>query len=111
MRQHFYRSNLRFRDKIFSLDFILIFLVLSLGIISFFTMYSTEQGQLGYFTKSHIYRFFIFFLIFILVSFLNLQFWYNPLIFFILQYLFYLLELIFMVLLPQVQNAGLVYLL
>ena len=82
MRQHFYRSNLRFRDKIFSLDFILIFLVLSLGIISFFTMYSTEQGQLGYFTKSHIYRFFIFFLIFILVSFLNIQFWYKSAYFF-----------------------------
>ena len=59
--QNFYKNNLRFKDKIFALDFLLIFLVLLLGIISFFTMYSTEQGKFGYFTQSHIYRFFIFF--------------------------------------------------
>ncbi len=83
MREHFYRSNLRFRDKLLALDFVLIFLVLTLGIVSFFAMYSTEQGQLGYFTKSHIYRFLIFFVIFILISFLKIQFWYKT------AYLFY----------------------
>jgi len=83
MREHFYKSNLRFRDKILALDFFLIFLVLTLGIISFFAMYSTEQGQFGYFTKSHIYRFFIFFLIFILLSLLKIQLWYKA------AYLFY----------------------
>ena len=60
-KNYFQQRNLNFKDKILSLDFQLIFLVLLLGIISFFAMYSTEQGKFGYFTQSHIYRFFIFF--------------------------------------------------
>ena len=44
---YFYRGNLTFKDKIFALDFILIFFVLLLGIISFFAMYSSEQGNFG----------------------------------------------------------------
>jgi len=35
--------------------------VLLLGVISFFAMYSSEQGKFGYHTQGHIYRFFIFF--------------------------------------------------
>ena len=61
IQQHFYRGNLSFKDKIFSLDFKLMFLILLLGIISFFTMYSSEQGKFGYYTLSHIYRFTAFF--------------------------------------------------
>ena len=57
IRQHFYRGNLSFKDKLFSLDFKLMFLILLLGIVSFFTMYSSEQGKFGYYTLSHIYRF------------------------------------------------------
>ena len=71
IKQHFDKGNLNFRDKVFALDYSLIFLVLLLGIISFFAMYSTEQGKLGYFTQSHIYRFFIFFIVFITISFFN----------------------------------------
>ena len=91
MREHFYKSNLRFRDKILALDFMLIFLVLLLGIISFFAMYSTEQGKLGYFTQSHLYRFFIFFIVFIAVSFFKIQFWYKS------AYIFYFIILILLV--------------
>ena len=91
MREHFYKSNLRFRDKIFALDFLLIFLVLILGITSFFTIYSTEQGKLGYFTQSHIYRFFIFFIIFIVISFFKIQFWYKS------AYIFYFAILILLI--------------
>ena len=91
MREHFYKSNPRFRDKIFALDFILIFLVLLLGIISFFAMYSTEQGKFGYFTQSHLYRFFIFFIVFIVVSFFNIQFWYKS------AYIFYFTILILLI--------------
>jgi len=88
IRQHFYKSNLSFRDKISSLDFSLIFLILLLGLISFFAMYSSEQGKFGYYTKSHIYRFSIFFVFFIMASFIKLQFWYKS------SYFFYLLVLI-----------------
>ena len=68
IRQHFHSGTQNFRDKIFALDFLLIFLVLLLGLISFFAMYSTEQGKLGYFTQNHLYRFFIFFVVFFSLS-------------------------------------------
>ena len=88
IKQHFRDSNLNFRDKILALDFLLIFCVLLLGVISFFAMYSTEQGRLGYFTQSHLYRFFVFFIVFIIISFFKIEFWYKS------SYLFYLLILI-----------------
>jgi len=91
MREHFYKSNLRFKDKILALDFLLIFLVLILGVISFFAMYSTEQGKIGYFTQSHIYRFFIFFTFFIVISFFKIQFWYKS------AYLFYFVIFILLI--------------
>tara|TARA_B100001123_G_scaffold447868_1_gene606819 strand:- start:1939 stop:3060 length:1122 start_codon:yes stop_codon:yes gene_type:complete len=91
MREHFDRGNLRFRDKLIALDFLLILLVLLLGIISFFAMYSTEQGNLGYFTKSHIYRFCIFFTLFILISFLKIQIWYKS------AYLFYFVVFVLLI--------------
>ena len=88
LRQHFHKANLGFRDKIFALDFVLIFLILLLGVISFFAMYSTEQGKFGYYTQSHIYRFFIFFVVFIVASFFNVRFWYKS------SYIFYIIILI-----------------
>ena len=92
MRGHFQKSNLNFRDKILALDYSLIFLILLLGIISVFAMYSTEQGKFGYYTQNHLYRFSIFFTVFMVVSFFRIQFWYN------FAYLFYLLILILLVL-------------
>ena len=88
MREHFQKGNLNFKDKFLSLDFLLIFLVLLLGIISCFAMYSTEQGKLGYYTESHIYRFCIFFITFLVVSFFSINFWYKT------SYLFYIIVLI-----------------
>ena len=88
IKQHFHGSNLNFRDKIFALDFLLIFFILLLGVISFFAMYSTEQGKLGYYTQSHLYRFFIFFILFIIVSFFRIKTWYKS------AYLFYFAVLI-----------------
>ena len=88
MRQYIYKDNLRFRDKIFALDFPLIFLILLLGAISLFAMYSTEQGKFGYYTQSHLYRFSIFFIVFIIVAFLRIQFWSKS------AYLFYFIILI-----------------
>ena len=91
IRQHFHKGTLTFRDKIIALDFLLIFLILLLGVISFFAMYSTEQGKFGYFTQSHLYRFFIFFVVFIVVSFFRIQFWHNT------AYLFYFTILILLI--------------
>ena len=88
---YFYKHNLSFKDKILSLDFKLIFLVLLLGIISFFAMYSTERGNFDYYTKNHIYRFFTFFIIFIVISFVNIQLWHK------FAYLFYFIILMLLI--------------
>ena len=88
VENYFQKHNLNFREKVFSLDFLLIFMVLLLGIISIFAMYSSEQGKFGYYTQSHLYRFAIFFTVFIIVSFLRVQFWYKS------AYLFYFIILI-----------------
>tara|TARA_B100001741_G_scaffold313700_1_gene321223 strand:+ start:2843 stop:3967 length:1125 start_codon:yes stop_codon:yes gene_type:complete len=71
------QSHLNLRDKILSLDPILFFCILILGIVSFFAMYSTDGGVFAYHTKSHILRFFVFFILFIGVSFVRTNFWYN----------------------------------
>ncbi len=76
-RQGSIQSHLNLRDKIFSLDLIMVSCVLILGIISFFAMYSTDGGEFAYHTKSHIIRFFVFFFLFIVVSFFKTNFWYN----------------------------------
>jgi len=90
MQSNFSNTNLDFKDKFLSLDFLLIFLVLSLGVISIFVMYSTEQGNFGYYTKSHLYRFLFFFTFFLLVSFLKIQFWFKSSYFFYFAVLFLL---------------------
>ena len=92
IKQHFYKGNLNFRDKLFSLDFLLIFSILILGVISIFAMYSTEQGKFGYYTQSHLYRFSIFFTVFIVVSFFRIQFWVKSAYFFYFLLIFNLLN-------------------
>ena len=57
LKDYYHSGSLNFKEKFLSLDFFLILLVLVLGLISFFTMYSTEQGKFGYYTQSHVYRF------------------------------------------------------
>ena len=86
-----FQSSLTFRDKIVSLDYTLIFSILFLGIISMFAMYSTDGGQFNYHTKSHILRFGIFFILFLVVSLFQIKFWYSTST---LLYLIFLLLLI-----------------
>ncbi len=77
LRRGSIQSHLGLREKIFSLDLILFSCILILGVISFFTMYSTDNGEFAYHTKSHILRFIVFFTLFIVVSFFRTNFWYN----------------------------------
>ena len=88
LNQNFNRGNLIFKDKVLSLDFLLIFCILLLGMISFVAMYSSEQGKIGYYTLSHIYRFSTFFLIFIIISFIKIDIWYKS------SYIFYITVLV-----------------
>ncbi len=87
-RNYFKKDNLSLKDKIFAFDFTLFFLILLLGIISLFAMYSSERGNFSYHTQNHLYRFSIFFLLFIIISFFRIQFWYKS------AYLFYFIVLI-----------------
>ena len=87
MRNYFQHKNITFRDKVLALDFTLIFLILLLGMISLFAMYSSERGSFSYHTQSHLYRVSVFFFLFILISFFKIQFWYKS------AYLFYFLIL------------------
>ena len=71
------QSSLTLRDKIFSIDYILVLSILVLGITSMFAMYSTDGGEFKYHTNSHILRFFVFFGMFFVVSFIKIRFWHD----------------------------------
>ena len=64
------QSKLGIKDKILSLDYVLVVAILVLGIISMFAMYSTDGGEFKYHTNSHILRFFVFFGMFFIVLFI-----------------------------------------
>jgi len=72
-----------FFQKIKSLDYIMLFCILILGIISSLAMYSTDGGELLYHSESHIIRFAIFFIMMIFISFINIKTWHS------VGYLFY----------------------
>ena len=76
-------GQITFFQKLRSLDYILLFCILILGLVSSLSMYSTEGGEILYHTKSHVIRFLIFFLMMLIFSFVNLKFWHST------GYLFY----------------------
>ena len=92
------QSSLSLRDKIFSIDYILVLAILVLGITSMFAMYSTDGGEFKYHTNSHILRFFIFFGMFFVVSFIGIRFWHDT---------SYLIYLVIFILLLAVKYFGL----
>mgnify|MGYP006136299381 CR=1 FL=1 len=71
------QSSLGLRDKFLAIDYILVFSILLLGIVSMFAMYSTDGGEFKYHTNSHILRFFIFFIMFFIFSFIQIRFWHD----------------------------------
>ena len=71
------QSSLSFRDKLLSIDYILVISILILGIVSMFAMYSTDGGEFKYHTKSHILRFSVFFVMFFVLSFIQIRFWHS----------------------------------
>ena len=77
VKNYFQKRNQSINDKILAFDFKLLLLILLLGIISLFAMYSSEMGNFSYHTQNHLYRFSIFFLFFIIISFFKIQFWYQ----------------------------------
>ena len=66
-----------FLEKIKSIDYILVVVILLIGIISIFAMYSTDGGEFKYHTNSRILKFSTFFILFIILSFLRIKFWHS----------------------------------
>ena len=74
-RQLSFSGETTFFQKVRSFDYLLIICVLLLGIISTFSMYSSEGGQVLYYTKSHFIRFSVFFLLMLVFSFIRPTSW------------------------------------
>ena len=70
-------NNNNFYQKFKELDFILLACILLLGFISLTTMYSTDGGEVLFHTRSHFTKFFIFTSLMLLISFLNIRFWFS----------------------------------
>ena len=85
------QSSLNFRDKLLSIDYVLVISILILGIVSMFAMYSTDGGEFRYHTQSHIIRFCVFFLMFFILSFIQIRFWHTT------SYLIYFLFLFLLI--------------
>ncbi len=92
------QSSLSIKDKIISIDYILVISIFILGLTSILAMYSTDGGELKYHTKSHILRFFVFFGMFLTLSFIQIRFWHSQ---------SYLIYILFFVLLLGVKYFGL----
>ncbi len=92
------QSSLSFKDKLLSVDYVLVLSILILGIVSMFVMYSTDGGEFKYHTESHIVRFSIFFTMFFILSFIQIRFWHST---------SYLIYFIFLILLIAVKYFGL----
>ena len=91
------QSSLSLKDKLISIDYVLVFSILVLGIVSMFAMYSTDGGEFKYHTESHIIRFFVFFIMFLILSFVQIRFWHST---------SYLIYFFFLILLLGVKYFG-----
>ena len=75
LQRYSFSNESSFLQKLKSFDFVLLFCILIVGIISSFSMYSTDGGEFLYHTKSHIIRFSVFFTMMIFLSFINIRYW------------------------------------
>jgi rod shape determining protein RodA len=90
--RHTLHTPFSIKDKLFNLDFTLFFSILLLGVISIFAQFSSSGGTFDYYSKSHALRFFVFFVLFLAVSFTPIKFWYGTSFLF---FLFLVLLLLF----------------
>jgi cell division protein FtsW (lipid II flippase) len=76
-------------DKMYNLDFTLLFSILLLGVISIFAQFSSSGGNFDYYSKSHALRFGVFFILFLVVSFTQISFWHSSSFYFFFFYYFF----------------------
>ncbi len=70
-------KEITFWQKIKNLDYILLFSVILLSVISIFVMYSTDGGEILFHTKNHFVKIIVFFPLMIFVALFNIKFWHN----------------------------------
>ena len=70
-------------EKLKSVDYFLILIIILIGAISVFAIYSTERGEFSFYTTNHLLRLLVFFGMFLVLSFVRITFWYKN------AYLFY----------------------
>jgi len=95
LRERLSTSRYSFFEKLKSIDYFLIFIVICIGSISVFAIYSTESGNFSYYTKNHLIRLVAFFSMFLVFSFIRISVWYNNAYFFYLIGLFLLILVLF----------------
>ena len=70
-------SNFNFFQKFKNFDYILLVCILMLGLISLATMYSTDGGEVLFHTKSHFTKLVIFIIMMLVISFINIKYWFS----------------------------------
>ena len=83
------QSSLSFKDKILSIDYILVFSIFVLGLTSILAMYSTDGGEFKYHTNSTFFFFFVCFNYF----FYSNKVWHSQSYLIYVCFLYYCLEL------------------
>ena len=93
MYQHTRLTNnsFGFFQKFKNFDYILLACIVLLGFISLATMYSTDGGKILFHTKSHFFKLIIFTIMMLIISFINIKFW------FLFGYLFYVVVIALLV--------------
>ena len=82
------RNNFNVFQKFKNFDYILLVCILLLGFVSLATMYSTDGGKVLFHTKSHFVKLVIFTIMMLIISFINIKFW------FLIGYFFYIVVII-----------------
>ena len=84
-------NNFGFFQKFKNFDYILLVCILLLGFVSLATMYSTDGGKVLFHTKSHFVKLISFTLMMLIISFINIKYWFH------VGYIFYLSVILLLV--------------
>ena len=79
MYQHTRLTSNRFSifQKFRNFDYLLLTCILLLGLISLVTMYSTDGGKILFHTKSHFTKLVVFTSMMLIISFINIKYWFS----------------------------------
>ena len=70
-------NNFNFFQKFKNFDYILLVCILLMGFISLATMYSTDGGKILFHTKSHFLKLLVFIIMMLIISLINIKFWFS----------------------------------